>query len=139
MKFFQNKRLFSFKIDGVDAWSCKYTEKISRIGNEIVTKYEFENGLAVTNIAKKHEKYGVYEWMNVIENTSEKSSGIISEFWDCDVELPLAHEENRKWEAYFPNVKTATKIYAPTGSTWGTKEFFCDVDEMHDNRRENHI
>ena len=53
--------------------------------------------------------------------------------------MPFAHEEDRKWETYFPDIKTATKIYAPSDSTWTMKEFYCDVDKIENNTRINHI
>lgn len=139
MEFLKNNKRFSFRIDGRDAWSCPYKVRTEQNGSEIVTRYDFEDGLRVTNRARKYEKYGVYEWVNSIENISEKPSGLLSEFWDCDVELPLSHEEDKAWKAYFPDVATATKICAPTGSTWSTKEFYCDIDEMRGNRRPYHI
>lgn len=107
--------------------------------NSLITIYYFKNGITVTNISKKYDKYGTYEWVNYLENTSDMPSEIISKLWDCDCTMPLEYEENRKWEAYFPNIKTATKIYSPSGSTWTKKEFYTSIDEIGGNRRINHI
>ena len=42
-------------------------------------------------------------------------------------------------EAYFPDTKTATKVYAPIGSVWSKTEFSCDVDTIRAAGRINHI
>lgn len=139
MDFLRKNKRFSFKIDGVDAWTTDYNATVTENGNRITTKYEFANGLIVTNEAVKYENSGVYRWVNTFENVSDEPTGIISELWDCDVELPISHEADRKWVAYFPDVKTATKIYAPAGSVWSAKEFYCNIDEIFENVRTNHI
>lgn len=139
MNFLKNNKRFSFKLNGENAWDLDFKSKAMEEGNTLTTVYQFENGIKVTNISKKHDKYGAYEWVNYFENTSDKPSEIISELWDCDCTMPLEHEENRKWEAYFPDIKTATKIYAPSGSTWTMKEFYSDIDKIENNERINHI
>lgn len=139
MDFLKNNKRFSFKLGGADAWDSDYKSEVTSIGNEVTTVYQFGGGIKITNIAKKYDKFGAYEWVNYIENTSEQPSEIISDLWDCDCTLPIKYEENRKWEAYFPETKTATKVYAPTGSVWSKTEFSCDIDAIRDNRRINHI
>lgn len=139
MEFLRENRRFSFNLGGVSAWEMDYKSEVTCDENEVTTVYHFGGGLKVTNIAKKYEKFGAYEWVNYFENTSDKPSEIISELWDCDCTLPITYEEERKWEAYFPDVKTATKIYAPTGSVWSCKEFYCDADATQSNSWENHI
>ena len=117
-----------------------YKSEVTSVGNEVTTVYLFDGGIKITNIAKKYDKYDAYEWVNYIENTSDKPSEIISDLWDCDCTLPIKHEENRKWgEAYFPDTKTATKVYAPIGSVWSKTDFSCDVDAIRDAGRINHI
>ena len=139
MEFLKNNKRFSFKLGGMNAWDSDYKSEVTSIGNEVTTVYQFGSGIKITNIAKKYDKFGAYEWVNYIENTSDKPSEIISDLWDCDCNMPLKHETNRKWEAYFPDTKTATKVYAPTGSVWSKTEFSCDIDTIRDNRRINHI
>lgn len=139
MDFLKNNKRFSFKLDGANAWDLDYQSNVTCDSNEVTSVYQFGDGIKITNIAKKYDKFGAYEWVNYIENTSEKPSGIISDLWDCDCTLPLKHEDNRKWEAYFPDTKTATKVYAPIGSVWSKTEFCCDIDNIRDNRRINHI
>ena len=139
MEFLKNNKRLSFKLDGQSAWDLDFESEVTEDDNILTTVYRFKNGLKVTNIAKKYEKFGAYEWVNYFENTSDISTGIISELWDCCCTLPLEHEEDRKWEAYFPDTKTATKVYAPIGSVWSKTEFCCDIDNIRDNRRINHI
>lgn len=138
MEFLKSNRRFSFKLGGKNAFETDYSVEATENGNELVTVYSFDGGLKVTNIAKRYAN-GAYEWVNYFENTADKPTYVISDLWDCDVKLPLEHEENRKWTAYLPDVKTATKVYAPTGSVWSAKEFHCDIDVALDNYRPNHI
>lgn len=128
MDFLKSNKRFSFKIDNVNAWETEYTVSQMEENNELVTVYRFQNGLKVTNIAKKYEKYGAYEWVNYFENTAETPTGIISELWDCDAEFSMDFEETPKQTAYLPDPKSVTKIYAPNGSVITTKEFYCDVE-----------
>ena len=139
MDFLKNNKRFSFKIGEKDAWDMNYETEVQENRNEIITVYSFENGLKVTNTAKKYDKFGAYEWVNYFENTSDMPTEIISELWDADCTLPIEYEKNREWVAEFPDRETATKIYSPTGSNWSAKEFYCDVNEHVDNTRKNHI
>lgn len=138
MHFLKDNKRFSLKIDNTSIWDKKCDIHSSENGNTLTTVYDI-NGLRITNIAKKHEKFGAYEWVNYIENTSNEQSGIISDLWDCDCELEMEHEDDKKSRAYAPNRDEATKIYAPSGSTWQALEFYCDVDKIVENERINHI
>ena len=139
MEFLNKQLRFSFKLNGVSISELPYTVEKTLSEGVITTEYIFDGGLKITNVAKKYEKYGAYEWVNYIENTSEKNSGVLTELYDCDVTLPIAHEEPLGWTANQPSVSEATKIYAPCGSTWAMKEFHCDVDELVGNCRINHL
>ena len=116
MEYLKNNKRFSFKLDGVDAWQLRYDVKCVEEGDTLVSEYLFDGGLKITNVAKKYNDFGAYEWVNYIENMSDKPSGIISELWDCDAEFPIEREDPFKWEAYFPDAKVATKIYSPERS-----------------------
>lgn len=124
MNFLKNNKRFSFRIGTNDAWETPYQTKVTKKGDTLTTVYLFENGLKVTNMAKKYEEFGAYEWCNHIENTSEVPSEIISELWDCDYSFPLEYEEPRKCGAYLPDFETSTRIYAPSGSNYFPQEFF---------------
>ena len=139
MEFLRNNKLFSFLYDNKSIWECDYTEKTEEFENKIIRTYVFDDGLRVTNIAKKNEKFGSYEWVNYFENTSDKPSGLISELWDCNVSIPMEREEKPQWKSVFPDAKDATKIYSPAGSTWDSKELTCDVDKIIQGERINHI
>ena len=140
MNFLKENKRFSFKLGGVSAWDLEHKCESVESGCEITTTYVFEGGVKVVNVAKKYEKFDAFEWVNYIENTSDKPSEIISELWDCDITLPYEHEAPKQKVSYIPNIKTATKIYAPTGSTWSKEEFYTNVDTIHGgSRRINHI
>lgn len=139
MKFLKENRRFDFLYDGKNLNECEFLVSVSEDSNTLTTVYLFSDGLKVTNIARKYKNPTAYEWVNYFENTSDKPTKIISELFDCCITLPFEHEDDRKWEAYFPDVKTATKIYAPSGSTWSADEFYCNVDKIVENKRINHI
>lgn len=133
MEFLKKNKRFSLKLDYETIWDLDYQSETKEENNSIITTYFFKNGLKLINAAKKYEKYGAYEWVNYIENTSDFPTGIISELWDCDCTLPLEYEANRKAEAYFPDVNQATKLYAPSGSTWVKDEFYSNIGVLKDN------
>lgn len=133
------ERLFSLKIDEKCIWDLSHSTEKSSDQNTETTVFTFENGIKITNILKSYDGFDAYEWVNYIENTSGENSGILSSVSDCDVTLPLKHEDNRPWTAYFPDKATATKIYAPIGSNWSSDEFYCDVDKMIGNDRIYHL
>lgn len=139
MDFLKENKRFSFRLGNETVWDLNYTADVTEEKDTLITTYYFEGGLKVTNIGKKYEKFGAYEWINYIENTADTPTEIISELWDCHCTLPFEHEDARKWEAYFPDTHTATKIYAPTGSTWTKDEFYSDVDTLKGNGRTYHI
>lgn len=83
-------------IVGVDAWELPYKVETKEEQDRFVARYDFGNGLVITNEAKKYERFGAYEWVNYIENTSNSPTEIISDLFDCDVKLDFPYEENRK-------------------------------------------
>ena len=138
MKFITKKR-FSFLYNGKSAWDLEYGEVSSTDGDTITTVYDFEGGLRITNIVKKYEKYGAYEWINYFENISDVPTGTISELWDCDCELPLEYEEESKFTAIESEPQDATRIFAPYGSMWTETDFHSDVDLCNGYYRPNYI
>lgn len=139
MEFLRNERRFSFNLNGVNTWKTDYETEYTESADGCVSVYTFAHGLRITNVARKYPKYGAYEWVNYIENISDVPTGIISDLYDCDIELPNAHEDNRVNSAYMPDPESSAKIYAPLGSVWSYSEFFCDVYSVEENRHKNHI
>ncbi len=139
MEFLRKNKLFSCKLGGKNIWDLTYEVKKEENGSTLTSVYTFPDGLKITNVAKKYHDYDAYEWVNWLENTSDSPTGIIADLWDCDVTLPMMHENPRKNEAYFPDEKKATKVFAPAGSTWSKTEFHCDVDAMNEKTRLCHI
>ncbi len=138
MQFLKNNARFSFKLDGKSIWDFPTEAKLLENENQLVKIYDFGGGLKVTNISHIYEN-GAYEWVNYFENTGDAPTGVISDLWDCDCSLPFEYEDFGKWQAYFPDENQATKIYAPSGSSWTMEEFYCDVDKIKENKRINHI
>ena len=125
-------RLFSFKLGGKDAGSLPHEKEVIKQGNRTTTIYRF-GGLKVTCVLSEYGDFGAAEWVNYFENEGECGTEIISDLFDCDVALPLPEEKKREWTAFFPDAKTSTRLYAPVGSTWDTKEFYCDLDKLSNN------
>lgn len=126
MDFLKNNKRFSFLLGGKNAWDTPYTCESEQTENTLIVTYQFAGGLKITNTATKYEKFGAYEWVNTIENTTDIPSEIISELWDCDCCLPMPSEAPFKRSAYYP--EAVTKVNAPKGSEKTSDEFYCDED-----------
>lgn len=129
MDMLKSSRRFQFLYGGkqLEEYDIDITQTLDQ--DTLTTVYTFTDGLKVTNIARKYGKYGAYEWVNWFENASAHPTEIISGLWDCHITLPMAHEEVRRRTAFLPELSTSTLVYAPTGSTWCTKEFYCKIDD----------
>ena len=92
MKFLKENRRFDFLYGKKPLDECDFSVSVEEKGNEITTVYTFNDGLKVTNIAKKIDKFGAYEWVNWFENTGNKSTEIISDIWDACFSVPLEYE-----------------------------------------------
>lgn len=137
MEFLKNNRRFDFMY-GEKPFSdldCNMMQTVN--GNNLTTTYTFPDGLKITNIATKHGD--AYEWVNWFENTSNKSTEIISELWDACITLPIPHEEPLGYVALLPDTNEMTTIFAPKGSTWEFDEFCSFPDQNCSNRFRGHI
>lgn len=139
MDFLKAYRRFDLRYDGKTMDELAVCVSQSVHGSSVTTEYRFHDGFKLTNVARKIDAFGAYEWVNWLENTADTPTKIISDLWDCSVVLPLEHEEYRQNIAYFPDPEKATKVYAPTGCSWDKLEFYVDIDHIHDNVRTNHI
>ena len=123
--------MFSFKYNGKvykiekQTENSDFTVETTENGNEITTIYTFADGLKVTNIAKKIDKFGACEWVNWFENTGDKATGVISEVWDAYFSVVFEHEEEYKLNAYVPELDEVTQIYNPSGSSCSEYEFLA--------------
>lgn len=127
METLKNNRRFSFLYDGKEITDADYSVSQTQEGNQLTTCYTFADGLKITNILTCHEEYNAYEWVNYLENTSNEPSKMISELWDCDITLPMLHEEPYKpiaWKDW-----DATVVYAPAGCCDSAYEFYFKVDD----------
>lgn len=138
MDFLKNSMRFSFLYDGKNGAELAHKVNVTEKGNELITEYLFEDGLKIINIAKHYPEFDAYEWVNWLENTGNKTTGLISELWDCDCEIKLKKATVRD-SAYLPSVDTATKVYAPMGSILSEEEFFSDVNKFEENNYKHHL
>ncbi|MBQ7291880.1 MAG: hypothetical protein IJW76_09190, partial [Clostridia bacterium] len=133
MDFLKNNNRFSFVYGEKRAFERAFSECEQENGEELITVYDFENGLRATNKARKYADFGAYEWVNLWENTGEGETDIISELWDGDFELPFAPAKKREPSAYCPKKSEVTCVFAPYGANVGEKDFSASVDEVNFN------
>ena len=130
MEFLKNTPRFSFLYGGKPFTECSYEATQELRGNEVITTYRFEDGLKVTNIAKKYEKYGAWEWVNYLENVGTENTQIISELWDCDATFSMSHEEKSPASPWTPSKEQVTYVMNPNGSTTVDEyDFYTHVDD----------
>lgn len=137
MDFLKSNRRFDFLYGGKPFSKLDFNTVQEENGNVLTTTYLFPDGLKITNVAAKHGE--AYEWLNWLENISDKPTEIISELWDACVTLPLPHEDPLANTAFLPNTKKMTTVYAPTGSTWEFDEFCSFPEQNRSNRFKGHL
>ncbi|MBQ8449273.1 MAG: alpha-galactosidase [Clostridia bacterium] len=133
MEFLKNNNRFSFVYGEKRAFERAFSKSVKESGNELITVYDFEKGLRVTNRAKKYADFDAYEWVNELENTGNAETELISELWDSDVDLPFPHEEKRAPSAYCPGRGEVTEVRSPLGANVGERDFAAEVDEINFN------
>ena len=139
MAFTEDSQRFSFLYNGLSFWSLNPAVRTERRGDGLVSEYTLPDGLKATNILREYPEFDAYEWVTWFENTGDAPSGILSEVYDCDIELPFAHDDPLRASAYIPDAEKDMKIYSPAGSVWKSDEFACNADEFFDNRYVRHI
>ena len=128
MYFFDNESLFSFKLNGIDSkdLNCKISSTVDN--NVTTTVYDYDGGLRITNIFKKYDDFGAYEWVNYYENASNEPTGILSDVFDCDVLVPLENDDKVLNSFWLQSRESCTKVFAPYGSICSPAEFSYDPD-----------
>lgn len=138
----RDRTLLSFLYDGEPFEKAVVGKKTEETGNVITTTYELKGGLRVTNTLRIIPEFDAFEVVNRFENNGSEASGIVSELWDCDVTLPMEHEENYRWSAFLPDKKTSTKIYAPKGgdhSHFSYYSFSSDPEDYNECKYLNYL
>ena len=135
--FYDNQSDFDFEYDGEPfvTWRKTVTKEVN--GDTTTTTYLFEDGLKFTNILTKHGD--AYEWVNWFENTSDKDSLRITNIKDCNIVLPMPHEDPPPIKATQPEFDEVTAVYAPRGSAWVFDEFTSFPDRKEENHYEGHL
>ena len=116
MKFLKEQMRFSFFYGEVPAAEQILEKKERQDNNLLTTEYRFPGGLHLTNVAKKYDAFGAYEWVNYLENTGDAPTPIISELWDCDCLLEMPHTEAAAPGPWVPDVTRETVVLNPRGS-----------------------
>ena len=130
MEFLKHHKKFELLYGKKSIWESEPTHEVRENGNEVVSVYTVENRLRVTNIAKKYEKFGAYEWVNHFENIGERPTEIISELWDAVFSFSVEDDPNPKRQAYIPDRETEVIFHAPFGSNLSVKEFYVNTDHL---------
>lgn len=123
MDLFGNRHLFSFTYHGRPFTDSLCSVSVSPDGAGERRVYMFTDGLRVTNIVTFYPAYGAYAWVNVLENTGDAPTALIEDLRDCDISLPMAHEEKPRWTAFRPDPAEHTNLLVPRGSNLSDGEF----------------
>lgn len=112
----KNQPRFSFLLGGKDFKEHSPSVKVETDGSTTKTMYIFDGGLRMINTFRVYPEFGACDWVNEWENTGDAPTDIISELWDCDVELPFPESEpktsGRSWLHKDENV---VKVYVMAG------------------------
>ena len=131
MDFLREHSRFSMNYRGVSFFEHSPQKEQWVEGSRVTTVYSLSDGLTVTNIAEKNEKYGSYEWVNYIEYRGEGDSGLITELWDCDCFLDCDEESPREPSAYIPDPQKNMFILTPMGADDTENDFYVHMNLTH--------
>lgn len=141
MNFLKSNKRLSFCYGGKSIWDTELHTSIKECGDEVSFEYILKDGLKIINCAKKYPDFDAYEWVTWFENTGNEPTEIISDLYDCDIDIPFEHDEPYKSTAFIPNSDLMMKIYAPSGAENTREAFYSDIEKLNGgtNRYENHI
>jgi len=126
--------------DGKKVNLNEYISEVREENNTLTSVYSLPDGVKITNCAGKYEKYGAYEWVNFIENTSDTESKIISELWDGVCSIDIGHEEKFVPAGKAAEIEDGTMVYAPNGSVCRYFEFYTERErEVFAHVRQRHL
>ena len=130
MDLLKKAPLLSFRYGEKNAFETPFCADKKENGNEFSVTYRFENGLQVTTCAKKYDDFGAYEWVSYFENVGKENTLLISDLWDADILLPIAHRNVRTPTPIRPNRNTDAFILNPFGSTGiDETDFYTPFDD----------
>lgn len=135
MDFLKNSPRFSFKYGDTAFADVKKTVSSRADKNVYITEYILEDGLKITNVAKKHDDFDAYEWVNYIENTGGENSKVISELWDCDCEFPCEYQPAPPKSAIYPSLEKDMIVLNPQGSNVDEFDFYTHIDESSADKK----
>ncbi len=129
MEFLKECRKISLLYGSINFKDMEKQTEIRENHCEYVTAYTLPDGLKITNIAKKYDKYGAYEWVTYFENTGDADTQVITELYDCDADFAFEQDKRPESRAIVPD-SSAAKIFSPKGSAWTNDEFCCNPEEV---------
>ena len=103
MDFLKSGKNFSFLYGGKSLWDFEMSADVKKDGNATVFSYALKDGLCVKNTVKEYPDFDAYEWVTWFENTGSEPSGVVSELWDADIEIPFEHKEPTAVSAFIPD------------------------------------
>ena len=130
MEFLKNHRKFDLIYGQKSIWDSEPVSAVTVSATEIVATHVVEERLRVTNIAKKYERFGAYEWVNYFENIGNRPTEIISELWDAMYTFAVGNDPNPPRQTYIPKRETEVILHAPFGSNLSVKEFYVNTDHL---------
>ncbi len=129
MDFLRSEKLFEFLYGEKSFWEQEMTVKRYEADGEFFSEYR-KNGLKVTNIARKYDKFGAFEWVNYFENEGNEPTEIISELWDAIGTFKVEEDPNPMRKAYMPKKETDVILHAPVGSNLSVTEFYNNTEHL---------
>lgn len=130
MEFLKKHRKFDFLYGSRSIWENDLISQVTENQNEFISVYTIDDALKVTNVAKKHEKFGAYEWVTHFENISDRPTAIISDLWDAMYSFPVINDCHVKRQTYIPDREMEIILHAPVGSNLSVKEFYVNTDHL---------
>ena len=125
VKYFTAAERLSFQYGETPFWKVHKTVSDQNEKGAFIKEILLPDGLKISKTVRAFEAFGAYEWVTWFENTSDKESGIISELYDGDFQIPFDRDEIPPSKGCLPGEQTA-KIYNPIGSIWSRTEFSCE-------------
>ena len=90
-------------------------------GDAVETTFRLPDGLEITQCIKDYPQDNATEWVLSIYNNATEKSGLITDLFDCDIELPFDYDAPQTPGF---NIREGTaKIINPVGSVWSRDEF----------------
>ncbi len=129
MQNMKSEKIFDFLYGEKSVWKYEMKKQTYEKDSQLFSEYQI-NGLKFTNIFKKYEKFGAFEWVNFFENIGKEPTEIISELWDAIGSFAVEQDPEPMRKAYMPRKETEVILHAPVGSDLSVMEFYADTEHL---------